>query len=86
MEKSEAITIKSKNFRLLFDNGSQRSYIMDLLRIKFDLQTLKQERLNLNIFRSSGFRLQRCDVVKVYLQTSGISESVCVNVLSLPHL
>ena len=77
---------KSEKVRLLFDNGSQRSYIMDSLRTKLNLKLLKQEKLNLNTFGNSGFKSQRCDVIKVYLQRSGSSESVCIDVLSFPTL
>ena len=74
---------KSEKVRLLFDNGSQRSYIT---RTKLNLKPLKQEKLNLNTFGNSGFKSQRCDVIKVYLQRSGSSESVCRDVLSFPTL
>ena len=47
---------------------------------------MKQERLNLNTFGSSGFRSQNCDVVKVWLQKPGTSESVRIDVLSFPAL
>jgi len=56
----------SKNVRLLFDDGSQRSYITDSLKTNLNLEPLKQEKLNLNTFGSSGVKSQRCDEVKVW--------------------
>jgi len=76
----------SQNVRLLFHNGSQRSYITDSLKTKLNLEPLNQEKLNLNTFGNSGFKSQRCDIVNVWLQPFCSSESVCIDVLCFPTL
>ena len=56
---------KIENVRILFDNGSQRSYITDTLKTRLGLSPIKKEKLNLNTFGDSKFKTQKCDVVKV---------------------
>ena len=54
--------------RVLFDNGSQRSYLTNSLKIRLGLKPLKKEVVNLNVFGSDSFKRQTCDLVKVKLQ------------------
>ena len=54
--------------RVLFDNGSQRSYLTNSLKTRLGLKPLKKEIVNLNVFGSDSFRRQTCDLVKVKLQ------------------
>ena len=70
--------------RILFDNGSQRSYITNRLKTKLGLIPLKQETVHLNVFGSESFNKRRCDVVKLKLQ--GREETVEVMTLSFPSI
>ena len=54
--------------RVLFDNGSQRSYLTNSLKTRLDLKPLKKEVVNLNVFGSDSFRRQTYDLVEVKLQ------------------
>ena len=56
--------------RILFDSGSQRSYITDELRDKLGLKVEGKEILNLNTFGSNKYRKQSCTRVKVKVETS----------------
>ena len=55
--------------RVLFDSGSQKSYITNRLKTRLGLTPIKKELLNLNVFGSETTRKQNCDVVKVSLTT-----------------
>ena len=52
---------KSTRVKILFDNGSQRSYVTD------NLKSTKKEMRHLNTFGEKTFRKQRCDVLTLYL-------------------
>ena len=54
--------------RVLFDSGSQKSYITNQLKARLGLTPIKKELLNLNVFGSVTTRKQSYDVVKVKLQ------------------
>ena len=73
-----------ENVRILFDNGSQRSYITDSLKTRLGLSPIRKEKLNLNTFGDSKFKTQNCDVVTVYLQKPGSENLYCINALSFP--
>jgi len=79
-EGSKAITI-----RLLFDNGSQRSYITDNLRSKLQLKSLQKERLNLNTFGETKYKKQNCDVVSLHIRKSSESnDAINISALTFP--
>ena len=54
--------------RILFDNGSQRSYITEKLKEKLSLTPIRQETLHLNVFGSESCNRRKCDVVRLNLQ------------------
>ena len=53
VEATNAGKSKIENVRVLFDNGSQRSYITDSLKTRLGLSSIRKERLNLNTFGNS---------------------------------
>ena len=55
--------------RVLFDNGSQRSYLTNSLKIRLGLKPQRKEVVNLNVFGNNGFKRQTCDLVTIKLQT-----------------
>lgn len=60
---------KSVPVRILFDNGSQGSYVTSNLSARLYLKPVKTESLHLNTFGDNNYRMQRCDVVKLSLET-----------------
>ena len=70
--------------RILFDNGSQRSYITDNLKVKLSLKPTRQETLNLNVFGSESCNRRKCNVVRLNLQ--GRDEIIEVMALSFPRI
>lgn len=75
---------KLTTIRLLFDNGSQRSYITDSLRSRLQLKSLKTEKLNLNTFGESKFKKQSCDVVNLQLRKSEHDDPITISALTFP--
>ena len=59
---------RSAKVRILFDSGSQRSYISNSLKTRLNLKPLKNETLNLNTFGNSKFRKQNCELVEFNLE------------------
>ena len=68
--------------RVLFHNGSQRSYLTNSLKTRLSLKSLKKEVVNLNVFGNDSFGKQKCDLVKVKLQ--GKSNKVIEIVVQVP--
>ena len=68
--------------RILFDSGSQRSYVTDELRDKLGLKVEGKEILNLNTFGSNKYRKQSCNRVKVKIETS---DSQFIEITALSH-
>ena len=75
---------KSTTIRVLFDNGSQHSYITDSLRSWLQLKSLKTEKLNLNTFGESKFKKQSCDVVYMQLRKSEHDDPITIAALTFP--
>ena len=73
-----------ENVRVLFDNGSQRSYITDSLKIRLGLSPIRKEKLNLNTFGDGKFKTQNCDVVRVHLRRP--ENLYSINALSFPTI
>jgi len=69
---------KSTHVRILFDNGSQRSYVTS------NLKSIKTETLHLNTFGGSTFRKQSCEVVKLRRLRKHEGEEVEVTALNYP--
>lgn len=66
---------KSSNVRILFDNGSQRSYVTNKLKSRLSLEPLRKETLILtHLHGEQRYRTQDCDVVKVRLGRAGCEE------------
>ena len=50
--------------RLMFDSGSQRSYISQEIRLKLQLKTLRKEKIIIKTFGDNDSKLQELDVVQ----------------------
>lgn len=79
--KENDITISA---RILFDSGSQRSYITKALRDRLNIPRGKCETLHLNTFGGNAHRRQQCDVVELLLRKNG--EEISVNALTFPTI
>ena len=85
-EATNGVKSRIENVRVLFDNGSQHSYITDSLRTRLGLSPIRKEKLNLNTFGDSKFKTQNCDVVRVYLRKPGSEDMFSVDALSFPTI
>ena len=70
--------------RILFDGGSERSYITNDLKKRLRLSPLKTEIIYLNTFGGEQHSKQQCELVKVNLQ--GREEELEIYALSFPML
>ena len=76
--------IKSSKVKILFDNGSQRSYVTEHLKSKLGLKSMKTETLNLNTFGDNNYRKQKCATVSLNLRDKNNKEIAEISVLSTP--
>jgi len=60
--------------RVLFDNGSQRSYVSSSVSSRLNLKPVKSENLRINTFGDANYQKQKCTVVKLCLQTRSHEE------------
>ena len=74
---------KSVTVRILFDNGSQRSYVTDNIKSKLGLKPTSTETLRLNTFGETAYRNQRCQVVTLPLRNKN-HEYVEISALNFP--
>ena len=58
---------KTAPVRVLFDSGSQRTWIRNEIKEKLGLKPIKRQIVNLNTFGNESYKKQTCDVEKVWL-------------------
>ena len=71
--------------RVLFDGGSERSYVTARLIEVLNLRTLKRETLNLNTFGTEQCQKKKCDLVKVILKGKD-GDDIEVSALTFPTI
>ena len=71
--------------RILFDGGSQRSYITKDLRDRLGLSPKRVETLNLSTFGDKVYRKQRCELVELEL-FKGDGDSLNISALTFPQI
>lgn len=69
------------NMRILFDSGSQRSYISERAKAKLNVLPKRKEKLLIKTFGQENEQLQECDVVEFCVR--GLSESSKVQMTAL---
>ena len=74
---------KSVRVKILFDNGSQRSYITNSLKSKLNIKPKKTEVLHLNAFGERSYQKQKCEVLPLFLR-SNENEDIMISALSFP--
>ena len=72
--------------RLMFDSGSQFSYVSESLRSKLKLKALRQERLIINTFGNSETKLQTLDVVQLKVKNKFDNTHIYVEALCVPNI
>ena len=75
---------KLDNIPLLFDCGSQRSYVSDKLRKRFKLPTLRSEKISINTFGNKESVTKMTDLVqlKFFLKDKVIQiECLCTSLI-----
>ncbi|PFX11353.1 hypothetical protein AWC38_SpisGene24962, partial [Stylophora pistillata] len=77
-DRSKSITVQ-----ILFDNGSQRSYVTDFIKAKLGLTATSSETLHLNTFGENAYRTQKCQVVTLPLR-SNKDQYVEISALNFP--
>ena len=74
---------KSARVNILFDSGSQRSYITNGLKSRLNIKPRKTETLHFNTFGERSYRKQKCEVSPLLLQ-SNKNENFMISALSFP--
>ena len=77
---------KSIPVRVLFDSGSQRSYVAESLKKRLGLEPIRTQTLNVTTFGDKSFRKQKCDVVKISLQMEGGGGKAVISAFSFPTI
>lgn len=57
----------STRVKILFNSGSQRSYVTNNLQARLGLKSTKTETLRLNMFGETSFQKQKCEVLTLLL-------------------
>lgn len=71
--------------RILFDSGSQLSYVSENLREKLDLRPIGNEVININTFGTEKYRKHNCAHIEVSIETAG-NNHVKIKALSYPTI
>lgn len=69
---------------MLFDNGSQRSYITDSVCSRLNLKPSTSEKLHRNTFGETKFTNRKCEVFQVNLKRPNEKKSLIINALKFP--
>ena len=75
---------RSTPVRVLFDTGSQRSYITNATQEKLRLLPIKKETLYLNTFGDNKCKRQACEVYKFNLESKTGSEVMEITAITFP--
>ena len=78
------VTSQLKKIRLLFDNGSQRSYVTEDLCAMLMLRAEHKEQLQLNTFGDRNHRTKNCEVVQLEIQGVNTPNQTKTTALSFP--
>ena len=87
LQTAQAIAIgetKRVPIRILFDSGSQLSYVTKSLQERLGLRPIRRERLRINTFGSSSFNANSCDIVQVRIQSANSEETLCITAYTSP--
>ena len=71
---------------ILFDTGSQRSYIRKSLQNRLRLNPIGKETLQLNTFSESKSKRENCEVFKVNIANKNNGESIEITAIGFPTI
>ena len=76
-------TMEKCSARILFDTGSQRTYITNEMKARLKFRTIKSERINLNTFGNKSNKICEVDLVQLkfvpsYTKKEAFVEAMCV--------
>ena len=77
---------RTKPVRILFDTGSQLSYVTNDLAKQLKLTPVKRETLHLNTFGNSKTKRENCDVFKFNIRSTKGHESIELRAVSFPTI
>ena len=72
--------------RVLFDNGSQQTYITNSLKKKLKLRTIWKENILIQSFASDEGHIEELDVVQLYLRGKTKNLNYYVEALCVPYI
>ena len=89
LQTAKAVAFNEHNnssmlIRVLFDSGSQSSYVTEQVCSKLCLKPVSKEKLQVNTFGGNRFKTKECKSVKLGLQKRGSSEKTEITALSFP--
>ena len=79
-------SLKSLQARVIFDSGSQRSYISSRVRNALELPSLHLENLVIKTFGSDSHRPKSCDVVQFCVSKAGGGLNLYLNAYAVPSI
>jgi len=83
---SNPVSGQYRSVRILFDSGSQRSYITEELSQQLRLKPDHRERLQLNTFGDTHHKVRGCNVVNLDVLKIDHTDSVNINALCFPTI
>ena len=73
--------------RILFDSGSQRSYISEKVRIRLQLQSIRTEKVIIRAFgEEDDSKVQRLDIVQFKVRNKSYSRFTLVEAMCVPTI
>ena len=75
---------KSTPVCVLFDAGSQRSYVSSVVLQRLDMKPVKKKVLHLNTFEENRFKRQNCGVYKLNLENSRTGDGAEIQAVNFP--
>ena len=79
-------TNSTTQVRILFDSGSQRSYVTERVCAKLRLKPIHTKKLQVNTFGGEHFKTKQCKLVRFDIHKPGSSERVTLTAISYPMI
>ena len=79
-------TGSSSRVRILFDSGSQRSYVTEQLCSRLKLRPVSTERLQVNTFGGEHFKAKSCKLYRIDLSKPGVHECHSITAIGYPTI
>ena len=70
--------------RILFDSGSQRSYLTDDLRKRLNLRTIRSENLVVQTFGNTQSEMKKVDIVQLKVRGKNSTHDVYIEAICVP--